>query len=193
MAEEKKHKFESCIKECLDTMYRVALRLTKDHEKAEDLVADSVLSAWKNFTSLKEEKKFKPWILRIITNTYISGYRHKKSYPDPINFGQIAEDENGDDFSLFEALASPFLLWQQNPEKMFVNNLLKQDIIKALESLPDQYRIVVTLCELESLSYQEVAKMLNLPIGTARSRLSRGRSMLQKQLWNWAKEKGYRL
>jgi RNA polymerase sigma-70 factor, ECF subfamily len=188
---ERKKQFEILIKECLKVMYRVALRLTKNDKDAEDLVSEAIVLAWKNFAHLKDKQKFKPWILKILTNTYISSYRHKRSHPDPIRLESNSADEENENFSLFEALASPFLLWQTNPEKMFINSLLKEDIIKALESLPDQYRIVVTLCELESQSYQEAAEILNLPIGTVRSRLFRGRSILQKRLWNWAKEKGY--
>ena len=169
-------------------MYRVALRLTRNTDDAQDLVSDATLSAWKHFSKLRDPKKFRPWILRIITNTYISQYRKKKSRPDPVVVG--SSQNTNEEFSLFDALATPFLLWSNNPEKIFLNSLLANDIIQAVDELPDEYRIIVTLCELEDLPYQQVATMLHIPIGTVRSRLHRGKSRLQKKLWEHATERG---
>lgn len=169
-------------------MFRVALRLTRDRQDAEDLVSEATLLAWQNFAKIESHNKFKPWILRILTNKFISLYRQKKIRPQPV----IAKDrEEAEEFSLFEALSSPFLFWNTNPEKIFLDNLLKRDIVRAVDSLPDEYRIVVTLCIFEDLPYQKTAEILDIPVGTVRSRLHRGKSILQKRLYDYAKEKGY--
>ncbi|HCS78923.1 TPA: RNA polymerase subunit sigma-24 [Patescibacteria group bacterium] len=189
MGKEKKEHFEILLKACLHVMYRVALRLTRNNEDAQDLVSDATVLAWKNFSKLHDTRKFKPWILKIVTNTYISQYRRKKMNPDPIILGNKSNED--EEFSLFDVLSAPFLLWNNNPEKIFLDSLLRQDISRAIDELPDEYRLVITLCELESLPYQEVAKTLNLPIGTVRSRLHRGKSRLQKKLWYYAKAKGF--
>ena len=107
-----------------------------------------------------------------------------------------AEDpeESGDEpeFSLFEKLHQPFLLWWSNPEQEFLDQVLRADIERALDALPEVFRVVVVLAELEGFTYREIADMLNVPIGTVRSRLARGRAMLQKLLWAQAQEAGLR-
>lgn len=184
-----KKAFGELLKNHLNLMYTVALRFTKNREDAQDLVAESTLLAWKHFSKLKDKNKFKSWILRILTNQYINDFRRRKSLPTLISVNDDMENEN--EFSLFEALSSPLLFYNHNPEKLFVEKMLASDITKAIDSLPEQFRIIFTLCELEDIPYQTAADMLNLPVGTVRSRLSRARSKLQKSLFEWAKEKKY--
>jgi RNA polymerase sigma-70 factor (ECF subfamily) len=97
-----------------------------------------------------------------------------------------------EEFSLFEHLHQPILLWWGNPEQDFLNRLLRDDLVRAIDGLPDPYRTVVVLVDVREMPYREVATALNVPIGTVRSRLARGRSMLQKALWENAREAGLR-
>jgi RNA polymerase sigma-70 factor, ECF subfamily len=99
-------------------------------------------------------------------------------------------DQAEPEFSLFERLHQPFLLWWSNPEREFVNKLLREDLERAIDGLPEIFRLVVVFSEVEGLSYQDIARSLSIPVGTVRSRLSRGRSLLQKALWQHGQEAG---
>ncbi|MDP3941849.1 MAG: sigma-70 family RNA polymerase sigma factor [bacterium] len=188
MGTENKEEFSLLLKDALAVMYRVSLRLTKDRMDAEDLIAEACLKAWEKFPTLRNHHSFRPWILRICQNLYISTYRKKQREKEPLKESQLlGEDE---DFSLFEQLVSPLILDNSNPEIAFINALSSEQITKALSCLPEKYKTVVMLCCFEELPYQEAARILKLPIGTVRSRLHRGRAILQKLLWEVAKEKG---
>ncbi len=100
------------------------------------------------------------------------------------------EDEGEEDFSLYRKLHQPFLLWWGTPEERFLNDLLREDIQAAVDNLPDAFRVVVVLAEIRGHSYEEVAALLDIPLGTVRSRLSRGRALLQKALWDQARDAG---
>jgi RNA polymerase sigma-70 factor, ECF subfamily len=172
--------------ECLmDGLYGAALRLTRNAADAEDLVAEAVTRAWVNFGRLEDRQCFPKWIHRILVNTFISNRRHTRA--EQAGRVDLPEEER---FSLFEKIHQPFLLWWGNPERELINKLLREDIRRALDALPDQYRTVVVLAEIEGCTYAEIAQILDLPVGTVRSRLNRGRSMLQKALWRQAQEAG---
>jgi RNA polymerase sigma-70 factor, ECF subfamily len=169
--------FEGEIRAILDKLYGAALRLAKNATDAEDLVAEAVTKAWTSRGSLQDPACFRGWMFRILTNTYL-GERRKR--------GTAAVEDvplDGPEFSLFERLHQPFLLWWSNPEQEFLNKVQREDLQRALDGLPEAYRVVLVLSELEGFSYQEVADILRVPIGTIRSRLSRARSLLQKTLW----------
>ena len=178
--------FEKQVVECLNQLYAAALRLEKNREDAEDLVMEAVTKAWDKRQLLIDKKHFRGWLFRILTNTFLSHYRKRVLRPVTEPWTDGSERQ----FSLFEQLHQPFLLWWGNPERAFVNKLLREDIERAVDSLPEAFRVVVVLSEMEGLSYQEIAKILNVPIGTVRSRLSRGRSLLQKALWEHGREAG---
>ena len=99
-------------------------------------------------------------------------------------------DDNDEAFWLFDRLHQPFLLWWGNQEQAFVDQLLAEDLVQAIDALPESYRMVVVLADVEGFSYQEIAEALDIELGTVRSRLSRGRSLLQKALWEHAQEAG---
>lgn len=180
--------FEENIGSCLDRLYGAALRLTKNPSDAEDLVAETVTRGLNKIDSLNDCERMIYWLLRIMSNHFISECRkieHKASHES-----YTEEPENEDaPFSLFEHLHQPFLLWWGTPEQDFLNNTLSSDITKAIESLDTRYRIVVILSDIEGMSYQEIADTIEVPIGTVRSRLARGRSYLQKALWKHGKER----
>ena len=181
--------FEEKVIGLLDQLYGAAMRLVKNREDAEDLVAEAVTKAWTSRRSLKDPESFRPWIFRILTNTFISDCRKRAVRPQTETFAENPSDAETD-FSLFEELHQPILFGWGNPEKEFLNKLLREDLAKAMDALPELFRIVVMLSDLEGFSYHEMAEMLKVPVGTVRSRLARGRGLLQKTLWRQAKEAG---
>jgi RNA polymerase sigma-70 factor (ECF subfamily) len=183
--------FSQHIQENMDSLYAVALRLTRNRADAEDLVADSVTKAWSAVSSLKEQNRFRPWIFRILHNCFISDYRKKKVRPVEIHYEENpATDDNLEVASLLMQQPNEFLNWWANPEQEFINNLLGEDIMTAIESLPETFRTTVLLINVEGFSYDESAEVLGVSPGTIRSRMNRGRTLLQKALWEHAKEAG---
>jgi RNA polymerase sigma-70 factor, ECF subfamily len=176
----------------MEPLYNTALRLAKNPDTAEDLVAEAVSKAWAAFGDLQERDRFRAWIFRILTNTFISTYRKKKTEGEHVAY--VEEPGEGDDenFSLFESLHQPFLLWWDNPEKVFVNNLLREEIDRAIDDLSDEFKTVVMLVEVLGFSYDETAGIMDVPLGTIRSRLKRARGKLQKALWQQAMDAGIR-
>jgi RNA polymerase sigma-70 factor, ECF subfamily len=173
------------LESLMDGLYGAALRLTRNPADAEDLVAEAVTRAWANFGRLEDRQCFPKWIHRILVNGFLSNRRHTRAEQT----GRV--DLPGEEhFSLFEKIHQPFLLWWGNPERDLINKLLREEIQRALDALPDPYRTVVVLAEIEGCTYAEVAQLLDLPVGTVRSRLNRGRSMLQKALWHHARDAG---
>jgi len=173
----------------LDRFYAHALLMTKNEADAEDLVAEGIAKAWKAIETLENESRFVPWVMRIMTNHFISDKRKAREKTKHIEYIEEYSDD-AEHFSLFEQLHQPFLLWWGNPEKEFLDDLLQKDIIAAIEALPEQFRVAVLMADIEGLSYQEISETLEVPVGTVRSRIARARSALQKQLWEHALEKG---
>lgn len=184
---ENKDFFVRQVDEKLDHFFSAALRLTRNRSDAEDLVAEAISRAWSNLHNLQDRDRFVPWVLRIITNVFISDCR--KASNKHVHHAYHEEYEEGDDFSIFGQLHQPFLLWWGNPEQEFINNLLQEDIEKALNALPDNHRIMVMLADMEGLTYQEISEALEIPVGTVRSRLSRARGQMQKTLWEHAQDR----
>lgn len=183
--------FEAQVMALLGPLQGVARRLTCNDADAEDLVAETVTRAWRALDSLECEEAFKSWIFRILNNTFISELRRAGARPrlEAIDCDDAAEEEEAD-FSLFEQMHQPFLLWFSNPEQEFLNKLLREDLDRALAALPEEYRVVVVLSDLEEFKYGEIAETLGIPIGTVRSRLARARGALQKTLWEQARDHG---
>lgn len=177
------------IEENMDSLYAVARRLTRNDADSEDLVAESVAKAWSAIKNLEDRNRFRPWIFRILHNCFISEYRKKSVRPVETAYEDVTGG-NEEVSNLLIKQPNEFLEWWGNPEKEFVNNLLGEDIMQAIECLPETYRITVLLINLEGLSYDETAEVLGVPPGTVRSRMKRGRTLLQKQLWQHAKDAG---
>jgi RNA polymerase sigma-70 factor, ECF subfamily len=182
--------FQEEVDRLTDCLYGTALRLTRDSTQAEDLVADAVVKAWAKFDTLEDLQSFEKWIFRILFNTFISGRRRRREVP----MSDLSPDDEDDDgnVSLFEKLHQPFLLWWGNPEQQLLSKLLRQDIESALDTLPDAFRILMVMIEIQGFTYSETAETLNIPVGTVRSRLSRARSLLQNALWQQARQYGIR-
>lgn len=179
--------FSGQVESMLPDLYGAATRLCRSRADAEDLVAESLTKAWQGLTALRRREAFRCWVLQILANTYFSQYRKARGGPAVDNVGADAAD-----FSLFERLHQPILLWWGNPEQEFLNDLLREDLRRALDQLPDQYRTVVVLVDIQDMRYGEVAECLEIPVGTVRSRLARGRGLLQQHLWQQAREAGLR-
>ncbi|MCG6872545.1 MAG: sigma-70 family RNA polymerase sigma factor [Gammaproteobacteria bacterium] len=180
--------FRKNIEQHLDRLYGAALGITRNPSEAEDLVAETVTKAWTCIDSLQDTSRFVPWMKRIMTNLYISSRRKAEHRAGHERY--IDEADCDEPFSLFERLHQPFLLWWGNPEQEFLDNLLGDDIDRALESLPESFRIVIRLADAEGMTYQEIAETLSVPVGTVRSRLARARSLMQKALWIHAVDRG---
>lgn len=180
--------FEKIVAAEMGSLYGAALRLTRNPSEAEDLVAETVAKAWGAQDSLADPDKARPWLFRIMTNSYISDYRKRRAALEIE--AQTCSDDGDEEFSLFERLHQPFLLWWGNPEQEFVNKLLREDIAAAIDALPDDFRLVVMLVDVEGFSYRDAAETLDVPMGTVRSRLKRARGCLQKALWRHASEMG---
>jgi RNA polymerase sigma-70 factor (ECF subfamily) len=178
-------RFERSILGILPDLVGAARRLTRNAVDAEDLVADAVAKAWVARATLKEQDRFRGWIFRILTNEFFSQRRSRSTQPEV----ESLPDETTD-FSIFEKLHQPFLLWWSNPEKEFLDKLLREDLISAIDNVTEPFRVVVILADVHGLGYQEIADSLGVPIGTVRSRLARGRSLLQKALWEHARDAG---
>lgn len=181
--------FEREVVALLPDLLGAALRLEKNRADAEDLVAECVAAAWQRLPTLRDPAAFRGWMFRILSNRFISQCRARASYRELSVEEEIME---GEDFSLFLRLHQPMLLWWSSPEEQFLDRLLREDMERAVDALPECFRVVVVLVDLQSFSYQEAADALELPIGTVRSRLARGRALLQKSLWLHAQDAGVR-
>jgi RNA polymerase sigma-70 factor (ECF subfamily) len=180
--------FGAEVERLLPELFGTALRFTKNRADAEDLVADTVAKAWLGLESLERREALRGWLFRILTNAFFSSRRTASARAPHEPF----DDEAGEAvlFSLFERLHQPFLLWWGNPEQVFFDRLLREDLERAIDALPEPFRVVVVLVDAQGCSYQEVAEALGVPIGTVRSRLARGRAALQRALWEHGRDAG---
>jgi len=183
--------FTASVQCNMDALYGVALRLTRNRADAEDLVAESVSRAWAGIDTLTDRASFRPWMFRILRNGFISGLRRRAARPEESALSELFSDEGERDLTDF-LLEQPesFLAWWANPELRVSNDALGEAIIAAIDSLPECFRTTVLLITVEGLGYDEAAEVLGIPAGTVRSRMKRGRTMLQKALWQQARDAG---
>jgi RNA polymerase sigma-70 factor (ECF subfamily) len=176
--------FEKEFMPHMDAMYNFALKLTADEDDAQDLVQDTCLKAYRFINSFEPGTYAKAWLFRILKNNFINDYRKKSRGPSKVEFEWVEQSISGED----EA-AEPAYFADLQAET--VNDMLGDEITAALQSLPVDFRMIIILCDLEEFSYEEMAKILDIPIGTVRSRLHRARALLKTKLANYAKTKGY--
>ena len=174
--------FESVALIHLDSLYGTALRMTRDPRDAEDLVQDCVLSAFRFYDKFEPGTNIKAWLFKILTNTFINKYRKRVREREVRDV--IDQDETPSLMSEDVAEVS------RDPERALVGNLLSDDVKRALEAVPYDYRLAVVLCDLEEFSYKEIADIMDCPVGTVMSRLHRGRRLLQKSLREYAIREG---
>lgn len=177
--------FESQIKPNLDALYRTALRMTKNAADAEDLVQDTALKAYRYFDRFEDGSNVRAWLFKILTNLFINRYRKESKAPVQLDYDEMA------DYQLFSQVEADSLTTTGgSPEKNLFDQVLGSDIERAIEELPEDFRIVVVMAFVEGLSYEEIAEALSVPMGTVKSRLFRGRKLLQKALSQYALKAG---
>jgi RNA polymerase sigma-70 factor (ECF subfamily) len=186
-----KREFARAIGEHIDPLYGLAMRLTRNEADAEDLVAETVTKAWQKFDSLADPSCLRPWAFRIMRNHFISDYRKKSVRPRLVSIDARSDDAGeGDVISLLEQQSDDFLNWWANPETEVANRLLGEQIMAAIDELPEVFRETILLVNVDGLRYDEAAQVLGVPPGTVRSRMKRGRTLLQKALWKQARDAG---
>lgn len=174
--------FESLLQPVLPVAYGVAMRLARQRDDAEDLVQEAAMLAFRAFHTFEIGTNFKAWYLRILTNCFFARYRKHKRRPQMVELDAAPSDSLGAEI----AAAGGDL----DGAALLLDRLDAEQITAALAALPEEYRAVTTLYFQDDLSYQEIATILDCPLGTVRSRLHRGRRVLQRSLWHLAREHG---
>jgi RNA polymerase sigma-70 factor, ECF subfamily len=176
-----RERFERDVLPLLPNLYSAALRLTRNPSDAEDLVQETYLRAYRGFGGFEKGTNLRAWMYRILTNTFINAYRKKQREPVTVS------DDDVEDWYLYDRLGGST---EASAEASVLERLPDEDVQRALEALPEQFRMAVWLADVEGFSYKEIAEILNVPIGTVMSRLHRGRKSLQKALWETVRERG---
>jgi RNA polymerase sigma-70 factor (ECF subfamily) len=182
---EEDKRYEEFEKEALphmDALYNFALRLTGDSDDANDLVQETYLKAFRFFDKYERGTNSKAWLFRILKNSYINDYRKQSKEPSKVDYDDI---EN-----FYENIKSSDVKSSHIAQDAF-SNLMGDEISKAIADLPEDFRTVILLSDIEGFTYEEIADFVDVPIGTVRSRLHRARKMLYAKLHKYAKEKGY--
>jgi RNA polymerase sigma-70 factor (ECF subfamily) len=176
--------FEALLAAVVDAAYGYAFRLSNNRSDAEDLVQEAALLAYRGFGSFEPGSNFKAWFFKILTNCYRSKYRKDRRRPT------VDLDDTPDLYLYARSGEVGFPTEGPDPAATLLDQLGTEQVVAALEQLPDEYRIVSTLYFMQDFSYEEIARALGCPVGTVRSRLHRGRKILQKALWQVAEEAG---
>jgi len=163
-------------------LYSYALKIVRNPDDAQDLVQDTYYKAYKSYHQFKSGTNSKAWMFMILKNTFINNYRKLKREPSKVDYDDI---EN-----IYEEIKSDWTN-DNNLDLDFYQNLLDDDLSDALAKLPMSMKEVFLLCDLEGYSYEEIAEIVNIPVGTVRSRLHRARKFLQEELFGYAKVNGY--
>jgi RNA polymerase sigma-70 factor, ECF subfamily len=179
-------RFEREVVPLRDLLYRQAFRMSHNHADAEDLVQETVMKAYSHFDSFRSDTNLKAWLLRILTNTYINGYRKKRR--QPVQYSA----ENLTDQYLTEASARSAASELRSAEDHALDLLPDNDIKAAMQALPGKFREVVYYADVEGFRYKEIAALTNVPHGTVMSRLHRGRKQLRMLLGAGVGEHGSR-
>jgi RNA polymerase sigma-70 factor, ECF subfamily len=162
----------------LDALYSFALKLARARDEAEDLVSDTVLRAFERWEQYRLGTNIRAWLFTILYHLFVSRKRR-------IDSREVPESDTGPGCSTRNAIGDA------DPERTFYDSFLDDEIVRAIDSLPDEYRSAVVLSDIQELRYAEIAQILGIPEGTVKSRLFRGRRLLQRKLRGYAEEMGY--
>jgi RNA polymerase sigma-70 factor, ECF subfamily len=171
--------FEAEILSQLDSLYWLSLRLTADPSRAEDLVQDTLLKAFRSWQRFQPGTNIRGWLFTILRNTFVSAYRRGQHEPIPM------EVETAEQHAVFRTMAD------EDPEGTFFAQIVDARVLEALDALPDDFREALVLSAIECLSNAEIAGVLDIPVGTVKSRVFRARRRLQEALYDHAVEMGY--
>jgi RNA polymerase sigma-70 factor (ECF subfamily) len=166
----------------MDILYNYALRMTGNADDARDLLQETFLKAYRFWDKYEKGTNVRAWLFRIMKNTYINLYRKAVKEPDTVDYNDIQ--------NFYNIIRENSVDANDLQEKLF-GHMLDDDVTKALESLPEEFRTVVILCDIEGLTYEEIAEFVECPVGTVRSRLHRGRKLLYAKLFEYAKKRGF--
>ena len=170
----------------MDQLYSAARRMTRNAADAEDLVQETYLRAYRGFGNFQEGTNLRAWLFRILTNAFINSYRSKQRKPQSVDLAGV------EDLYLHQRLGGDTkAALGVSAEDVLMETITESEIIDALESLPEEYRITVLLADVEGFAYKEIAEILDVPMGTVMSRLHRGRKTLQKRLLEFGKTRGW--
>ncbi|MCE7864546.1 MAG: sigma-70 family RNA polymerase sigma factor [Bacteroidetes bacterium CHB5] len=167
----------------INSMYNFGFRLTLDPDDAKDLVQDTYLKAYRFIESFQKGTNAKAWLFRILKNSFINDYRKKTKEPSKVDYQEVETYYNSEDVN---RQITPDLRVES------LKDMIGDEISNALNSLDVDFRTVIILCDLEGFKYEEMAKILDIPIGTVRSRLHRARNLLKEKLSEYAKSMGYK-
>ncbi|MCS6973135.1 MAG: sigma-70 family RNA polymerase sigma factor [Cyclobacteriaceae bacterium] len=167
----------------INSMHNFAYRLTLDPDDANDLVQDTYLKAYRFIDSFERGTNAKAWLFRILKNSFINDYRKKSKEPSKVDYQEVESFYNSEDVN---RQITPDLRVEA------VKDMIGDEISNALNSLDVDFRTVIILCDLEGFKYDEMAKILDIPIGTVRSRLHRARNLLKEKLSDYARKMGYK-
>jgi RNA polymerase sigma-70 factor (ECF subfamily) len=177
--------FERDAMQFAPQLYSAAMRMTRNPADAEDLVQETFLKAYRAYHTFEEGTNLKAWLYRILTNTYINKYRKDSRRPSEVDLGAV------EDLYLYRNIGSEESAEAaRSTEERVLDGLVESDIKKAVEDLPENFRLPVLLADLAGFSYKEIADILDIPIGTVMSRLHRGRKAMEKALWDYAVKRG---
>ena len=166
----------------VNAMYNFAYRLTLDSDDAKDLLQDTYLKAYRFIDSFQQGTNAKAWLFRILKNSFINDYRKKTKEPSKVDYQEVESYYNSEDV---DRQITPDLRVEA------LKDMIGDEISNALNALDVDFRTVIILCDLEGFKYEEMAKILDIPIGTVRSRLHRARNLLKEKLSEYAKQMGY--
>lgn len=166
-------------------LFSTALRMTRNRADAEDLVQETFVKAWRSSSTFQEGTNLRAWLFRIMTNTYINKYNAQQRRPQETELDEVEE------LFLFRRIgAFDQSKMNQSAEDQLLEFFTDDEVKNAIEELPEMFRLPVLLSDVDGFPYKEIAEMLDVPIGTVMSRLHRGRKMMQKLLYEYAKERG---
>ncbi len=165
-----------------NSMYNFGYRLTLDEDGAKDLVQDTYLKAYRFINSFQQGTNAKAWLFRILKNSFINDYRKRSKEPNKVDYQDVESYYNSDDVDM--PITTDLRVES-------IQDMIGDEISNALNALDVDFRTVIILCDLEGFKYDEMAKILDIPIGTVRSRLHRARNLLKEKLSEYAKKMGY--
>jgi RNA polymerase sigma-70 factor (ECF subfamily) len=165
-----------------ELLYNYALRMTNNSADADDLVQETFLKAFRFWDKYEKGTNIRAWLFRIMKNSYINRYRRESKEPDTVDYDEVQ--------NFYNSIRGGTAETSDLQESVF-GQLLDDNVATAIAHLPEDFRTVVILCDIEGLTYEEIAEFLAVPLGTVRSRLHRGRSLLRSELMSYARNRGY--